>query len=376
MQYIKLIGAFLVFAMMVQCKEGQKETFKEEENPVETDHIPVLEDVDLLIDLPEGIKTPKGMVWIPGGEFVQGAVPQDDIAMAHEKPAHKVAIDGFFMDITEVTNAQFAKFVKETGYITVAERAIDWEEMKNQVPEGTPKPHDSILQPGALTFKKTKTSVPNLYDFSQWWHWTIGASWKHPNGPDSSIKGKENEPVVQVSYEDALAYCEWAGRRLPTEAEWERAARGKKEGKIYSWGNNDTVLSQMANTWEGEFPVNNTMADGFETRARVRSYPPNDYGLYDMAGNVWEWTSDWYNTNYYKEVAAQNKITVNPTGAKTPYNPNMPYAKEKVMKGGSFLCNDSYCASYRVSSRMASSLDSALEHLGFRTVATVGMVGE
>lgn len=194
------------------------------------------------------------MVWIPGGEFVQGAVPQDKMAMEHEKPAHKVAVDGFFMDITEVTNAQFAQFVKETAYITVAEREIDWEEMKKQVPAGTPKPHDSILQPGSLTFKKTKTTVPNLFDFSQWWHWTIGgANWRHPNGPKSSIKGLDNNPVVQICYEDAMAYCKWAGRRLPTESEWEYAANGGKSGTIYFWGDNRDVLSKNANSWKGSF---------------------------------------------------------------------------------------------------------------------------
>ncbi len=375
MQYIKSIGVFLIMTLLIQCKENNQQNSKTSDTEVEFANNPTEEaSIDLLIEKPEGIKTPKGMVWIPGGEFTQGAVPHDEIAMHHEKPAHKVRLNGFFMDVTEVTNAEFAKFVEETGYVTLAERAIDWEEMKKQVPAGTPKPHDSILQPGALTFKKTETSVPNLYDFSQWWHWTIGANWRQPNGPGSSIVGKEQHPVVQVAYEDALAYCEWAGRRLPTEAEWERAARGKKEGNIYPWGDDHTVLSQMANTWEGEFPVTNTMADGFEERARVKSYPPNDFGLYDMAGNVWEWTSDWYNTNYYKEVAAKNTVLVNPTGAKTPYNQNMPNAREKVMKGGSFLCNASYCASYRVSSRMASSMDSALEHLGFRTVATVEML--
>lgn len=376
MHYIKIIGVIILMTILIQCRnKGNNAMHKEEVGTVKVEGKSTSEvKVDLVIDQPDGVRTPKGMVWIPGGEFIQGAVPQDGMAMQHEKPSHKVRLDGFFMDITEVTNAQFAEFVKETGYITVAERAIDWEEMKKQVPEGTPKPHDSVLQPGALTFKKTKGTVPNLYDFSQWWHWTIGANWKHPNGPGSSIKGRENDPVVQVAYEDALAYCEWAGRRLPTEAEWERAARGNKEGSIYFWGDNHNVLSQMANTWEGEFPVNNSMEDGFETRARVKSYPPNDFGLYDMAGNVWEWTSDWYHTDYYKYIAAQNTILFNPTGAKNPYNRNMPSAREKVMKGGSFLCNVSYCASYRISSRMATSLDSALEHLGFRTVATVGMV--
>lgn len=377
MQKINVLSALLVLGLMVQCKEDKKSVNKVESNaPITEVTESVVDTTPIIIEKPESIKVPDGMVWIPGGEFIQGAVPQDKMAMDHEKPAHKVKVDGFFMDVTEVTNAQFAKFVKETGYVTVAERAIDWEEMKTQVPEGTPKPHDSILQPGSLTFKKTKTSVPNLYDFSQWWNWTIGANWKQPNGPGSTIKGKDNEPVVQVAYEDALAYCEWAGRRLPTEAEWERAARGNKSESIYFWGDDDSILSQMANTWEGEFPVTNNKADGYEQRAKVKSYPPNDFGLYDMAGNVWEWTSDWYNTNYYNELVAVNGPVVNPQGASTPYNPNMPYAKEKVMRGGSFLCNASYCASYRISSRMASSLDSSLEHLGFRTVATVDMLTE
>lgn len=319
-------------------------------------------------------KAPEGMVWIPGGTFMQGAVPQDKMAMAHEKPQHAVTVDGFFMDITEVTNAQFSKFVKETNYVTTAERPVDWDDMKKQLPEGTPKPDDSVLQPGSLTFKKTKTSVPNLYDFSQWWSWTIGANWKHPNGKSSTIEGKANYPVVHISYEDAQAYCKWAGRRLPTEAEWEYAARGGKENTICFWGDDKTELSKMANSWEGEFPVNNTKEDGYERRAPVKSYPANGYGLYDMAGNVWEWTSDWYNTNYYGELASLKKPIENPQGASKAYNPSNPYIQEKVIKGGSFLCSASYCASYRVSSRMASSPDSSLEHLGFRTVANLDML--
>jgi formylglycine-generating enzyme required for sulfatase activity len=314
------------------------------------------------------------MVWIPGGEFEQGAVALDKLALAHEKPAHAVAVDGFFMDITEVTNAQFEKFVKETGYITVAERAIDWEEIKKQLPDGTPKPPDSIMQPGALTFKKSKTSVPNLYDFSQWWQWTIGANWRQPKGPGSTVDGKGDLPVVQIAYEDAIAYCDWAGRRLPTEAEWEWAARGNNKRSIYFWGDDVSLLHQNANTWEGEFPVTNTLMDGFEFLAPVKSYPPNGYGLYDMAGNVWEWASDWYNSKYYDELALQPKVTKNPLGAATPYNERDPLAREKIMKGGSFLCSASYCASYRISARMATSLDSSLEHLGFRTVATAAMM--
>ncbi len=318
--------------------------------------------------------TPKGMVWIPGGTFLQGAVPQDKTAMMLEKPQHKVTVDGFYMDITEVTNAEFKKFIDATRYITVAERKVDWNELKKQLPGGTQKPHDSILQPGSLVFKKTKSSVPNLYDFSQWWKWQIGANWKHPHGKNSSIIGKENYPVVHISYEDALAYCKWASRRLPTEAEWEFAARGTQKNTMYFWGNDEGLLSKNANSWEGEFPVTNTKTDGFEGLSPVKSYAPNSLGLYDMAGNVWEFTSDWYNTNYYNEIDQQNSTIKNPTGASIAYSPTNPYLQEKIIKGGSFLCNASYCASYRISSRMGTSTDSSLEHVGFRTVATVEMV--
>ncbi len=332
-----------------------------------------MQDVGVLRQMPEDFTVPPGMVWVPGDQFEQGAVLQDTIAMGHEKPSFRVAVDGFFMDITEVTNEKFQKFVEQTAYVTVAERKIDWEELKKQLPEGTPKPHDSVMQPGSLTFRKAKGSVHNLHDFSQWWKWTIGADWRHPNGPGSTIEGKGNEPVVQIAYEDAVAYCEWAGRRLPTEAEWELAARGNKKNSVYIWGDDPALLGTSANTWEGEFPVENTVADGYELRAPVKSYPPNDFGLYDMAGNVWEWTSDWYNTKYYAEMAL-GKGVKNPIGADSAFNGRDPYAKEKVIKGGSFLCSASYCANYRVSARMGSSLDSSLEHLGFRTVATVEMI--
>ena len=366
----KVVYSIGVLFLFSSCKNEVKTTEKRIEKPIQVEKV----NTPLVVSPPEDSTTPEGMVWIAGGTFLQGAVAHDKMAMEHEKPAFKVVVDGFYMDVTEVTNAQFAKFVKETGYITTAEREIDWEEMKRQVPEGTPKPHDSILQPGSLTFKKAKVSVPNLYDFSQWWRWTIGASWQHPNGPDSDIKGKDNYPVVQVTFEDAMAYCEWSGRRLPTEAEWELAARGGSNGTTYFWGDDASVLDEKANTWEGEFPVENTKGDGFELRAPVKSYAANGYGLYDMAGNVWEWTSDWYNTNYYKESTISNKTLRNPQGAGTPYTANNPYAKEKVIKGGSFLCSASYCASYRVSAKMGSSTDSSLEHTGFRTVATVDML--
>ncbi|MGF1558006.1 MAG: formylglycine-generating enzyme family protein [Flavobacteriaceae bacterium] len=371
-----VLGA-LMLLLMAGCKEGQKQgSSKEKSSNEKASEEPIEPQMIILTEAPENIQTPKGMVWIPGASFLQGAVSHDKMAMGHEKPAIPVMVNGFFMDISEVTNGDYQKFVDATGYMTVAEREIDWEEMKKQVPPGTPRPHDSIMKPGSLTFKKNKVSVPNLYDFSQWWQWTIGANWKHPSGPSSDIRGKENHPVVHIAYEDALAYCEWAGRRLPTEAEWERAARGNQEARLFTWGDDSAILFKMANTWEGEFPVNNTQIDGFEFRAEVKSYPPNDFGLYDMAGNVWEWTNDWYNTNYYKEMKAGGKVVGDPQGADRPFNEGNPYAQERVIKGGSFLCSASYCASYRISARMATSLDSSQEHLGFRTVATVEMLAK
>lgn len=357
---------FLVFTLLINCKNQKQETLESPELPQE-------HSVNILLAQPENIETPKGMVWIPGGTFLQGALPEDSMAMSHERPAHSVAVDGFFMDIHEVTNKQFARFVQETGYKTIAERAIDWDEMKKQLPEGTAKPPDSIMQPGSLVFKKSKLPIANLNDFSQWWEWTIGANWKYPKGPESSIIGKETLPVVHIAYEDAEAYCKWAGRRLPTEAEWEYAARSNQKDALYSWGTDATLLSQMANTWNGDFPIQNNSSDGFENKAPVMSYPPNSFGLYDMAGNVWEWTQDWYNSNYYKEIS-QNVLSLNPKGAATAFNAGNPYAIEKIIKGGSFLCNASYCASYRITSRMATSTDSSLEHVGFRTVASVGMI--
>lgn len=364
--YIHLLATCITLLAAISCKN--------EKPKVEKVNV-VKPEVKKLIKLTNAdVETPEGMVWIPAGSFMQGAVPQDKSAMQHEKPQHPVSVDGFFMDITEVTNAQFKNFVEQTNYITIAERAIDWEVMKKQVPAGTPKPHDSILQPGSLLFKKAKSTVPNLYDFSQWWVWSIGVNWRHPSGPESTIDGKDDYPVVHVSFEDAQAYCVWAGRRLPTEAEWEYAARGQNKNTIYSWGDDISVLSKNVNSWEGEFPVNNTLQDGFERTAPVKTYPQNSFGLYEMSGNVWEITTDLYNLKYYEELAASGKPTINPKGATKAYNPNNPYIEEIIIKGGSFLCSDSYCASYRVSSRMGSSKDSSSEHVGFRTVATPDML--
>jgi sulfatase modifying factor 1 len=319
---------------------------------------------------------PEGMVWIPGGTFEQGAIDSDQYAMQHEKPRHKVKIDGFFMDVTVVTNKKFKEFINKTGYITVAERAVDWNEIKSQLPENTPKPHDSVLEPGSLVFKKSKVPLDNLNDFFQWWKWKIGANWNNVTGDKNNINIIQDDlPVVHVSYEDALAYCKWANRRLPTEAEWEYAARANKKDNIFTWGNNINDLHTNANTWEGDFPVTNSQKDGYERLAPVKTYPANDFGLFGMAGNVWEWTSDWYNVNYYSELSNTKGVCDNPGGPLKAYNPNNIYIQEKVIKGGSFLCNQSYCISYRISAKMGTSPDSSLEHLGFRTVATKKMIG-
>lgn len=318
-------------------------------------------------------KVPTGMVWVKGKTFIQGAKSTDDYAMPREKPAHQVYVDGFFIDITEVTNRQFERFIDETNYVTVAERKIDWEEMKKQLPQGTPKPHDSILQPGSLVFNKNIDAVVNMANYYQWWSWKIGANWKHPEGPESSIIGKEDHPVVHIAYEDAMAYCKWSNRRLPTEAEWEAAAQGNNTDAIFTWGNDIKTITANANTWQGVFPVKNESIDGFELIAPVKSYPPNNIGLYDMLGNVWEITSDLFNVNYYQELDISMPI-INPLGAKTSYNPSNLYQEEYVMKGGSFLCHESYCASFRISARMGVSVDSGSNHTGFRTVATPEMI--
>jgi formylglycine-generating enzyme required for sulfatase activity len=319
--------------------------------------------------------TPDGMVWIEGGTFYQGALENDNHAMFYEKPRHKVKVDGFYMDITEVTNKQFKKFIAATNYVTIAERNVDWDEIKTQLPKNTPRPHDSILQPGSMIFKTVKSPLNNLNDFFQWWKWKIGANWLNVNGENNiEDNDEDNKPVVHISYFDALAYCEWAGRRLPTEAEWEYAARANNEDYIYTWGNDVKELHLKANTWEGLFPVNNTQKDGYERLAPVKAYPANDFGLYGMAGNVWEWTSDWFNVDYYNELSKSNGVCDNPGGPLKAYNPNNIYIQEKVIKGGSFLCNQSYCISYRISAKMGTSTDSSLEHLGFRTVATRDMI--
>jgi formylglycine-generating enzyme required for sulfatase activity len=308
----------------------------------------------------------EGMVWIEGNTFAMGAA--DSEGRPDEYPQHTVKVSGFWIDATEVTNAQFAEFVEATGYITTAERAPDWEELKKQLPPGTPKPHDSLLVAASLVFTPPVQQVP-LHNPGQWWSWKKGASWRHPQGLGSSIRGKENYPVVQVSWDDAMAYATWAGKRLPTEAEWEYAARGGRKSQLYPWGNEDVEQSQpKANTWQGTFPNNNTGWDNFKGLAPVRSFAANQYGLYDMAGNVWEWCSDWYAADYYKTVAS--KVSENPAGPARSYDPQEPATPKRTVRGGSFMCHSSYCKGYRVTSRMKSSADTGLEHTGFRCVAS------
>ncbi|MES2375393.1 MAG: formylglycine-generating enzyme family protein [Bacteroidota bacterium] len=308
----------------------------------------------------------KGMVWVKGGTFAMGG--DNKQAAPDEFPKHKVAVSGFWIDVTEVTNEQFKKFVKATGYVTIAERKPDWEEIKKQVPPGTPKPDDKLLVAASLVFKQADHKV-NLNDYSQWWSWKNGANWRHPHGPESNIKGKENYPVVHISWFDAVAYCKWTGKRLPTEAEWEWAARGGLDNKIYPWGNEPIDAGvPKANTWQGDFPNKNTLKDKYFYSSPVASFKPNGYGLYDMAGNVWEWCADYYNNKYYQTIN-NPKGVANPRGPVKSYDPDEPYAQKRVIRGGSFLCNDSYCSGYRVARRMKSTEDSGMEHLGFRCVA-------
>ncbi|GAA0873345.1 formylglycine-generating enzyme family protein [Gangjinia marincola] len=328
---------------------------------------------DIIINQPDSIQTPKGMQWVQGKTFIKGAKVGDAYAMDREKPAHKVIVDGFFMDKTEVTNSEFEEFVTATGYVTVAERPINWEEMKKDLPQGTRKPVDSLLLPGSLVFNRNISGRPDMSNYGNWWTWKIGANWRHPQGPNSSIQGKEEYPVVHIAYEDALAYCAWKKRRLPTEAEWEAAAQGNFTHTIYTWGNDPEQLKDHANTWQGEFPIKSTTRDGFEYLAPVKSYPPNSIGLYDLLGNVWEWTSDIYNPMYYKNLEGDQPI-VNPAGATEYYNPQNPFQEEMIIKGGSYLCHASYCASYRISARMSTSRDSGSDHVGFRTVVTPAMI--
>ena len=309
------------------------------------------------------------MAYIPEGIYNMGS-SNPNMSLKRELPQHRVKVNAFYMDIHEVTNAQFSAFVAATNYKTIAEREIDWEIIKKQLPLNTVKPDSDVLQPGSMVFFANK-DIYNLIDISQWWRWTIGANWKHPYGPRSSIEGKAQDPVIHICYHDALAYAKWCGKRLPTEAEWEWAARGGLKNKIYPWGNLSVEEGiPKCNYWTGIFPTKNTKEDGFVGVAPVMQYEPNGYGLYDMAGNVWEICEDWYDENYYSSFNL-SETQDNPKGPKTWNYPMEPMDPKRVIRGGSFLCNDSYCSSYRVSARMPYSQETGMSHIGFRCVKDI-----
>ena len=305
-----------------------------------------------------------GMVFIKGGRFKMGG--DNEQSREDEFPKVETSVGDFWMDETEVTNAQYAAFVKATNWVTVAERSVDLAEIMAQLPEGATPPPKEALEPFALVFKTPESA--NAQYVNQWWDMVKGANWKQPQGAATTTNGQQNYPAVQISWYDAMAYCKWAGKRLPTEAEWEYASRGGASEHIYPWGNEPIETGEAkANFWQGQFPYKNEVTDGFERLAPVKSFAPNAYGLYDMAGNVWEWCSDWFHQNYYAH-RQKNILINNPEGPGNSYDPNNPATWQKVVRGGSFLCNDSYCSGYRVAARMKSSPDTGLEHTGFRCV--------
>jgi sulfatase modifying factor 1 len=303
---------------------------------------------------PAPAPAPDGMVWIPGGTFWMGC---DDCEMPDTKPVHLVTVDGFWMDRTPVTNAQFAEFVKATGYVTAAERKPD--------PRDYPGVDPAKLVAGSAVFTPPANDV-RLDDVSLWWQYVPGASWNHPDGPNSNIQGRENHPVVQIAWEDAAAYAKWAGRRLPTEAEFEFASRGGLDRNHYAWGNDLKPGGKWAaNIWQGRFPSNNTADDGYVGTSPVLAFPANGFGLNDVGGNVWQWCADWYRPDYFATLAAQGVIH-NPQGPPDSYDPQEPGVAKRVQKGGSFLCSDRYCSRYLAGSRGRGAVDSGGSNTGFR----------
>ena len=308
----------------------------------------------------EGTQTPnlEGMAQIAGGAFAMGS----DRHYPEEAPAHKVVVDDFWIDRFAVTNAEYRRFVEATKYVTLAERPVD--------PADYPGADPRRLAPSSVVFKKAPRGTA-LSDHFQWWVYIPGADWRHPRGPSSTIKGLDKHPVVHVAFEDAEAYAKWLGKALPTEAEWEFAARGGLDGAEYVWGDAFTPDGRhVANTWQGEFPWQNRYEDGYEWTAPVGSFPPNGYGLYEMAGNVWEWTADWFQN--HDKIASPCCTLDNPNGAAreasvAPGNGG-PKIPRKVMKGGSYLCAPNYCQRYRPAARMAQPIDTSICHLGFRCI--------
>jgi formylglycine-generating enzyme required for sulfatase activity len=298
------------------------------------------------------------MVWVPGGTFLMGS----NNHYPEEAPAHRVTVNGFWMDRHTITNAEFQRFVEATGYVTVAERPAN--------PADYPGALPGMLEPASVVFRKTPGPV-DLRNPHNWWIYVPGADWRHPDGPGTSLQGRWKHPVVHVAYEDVDAYAKWAGKELPTEAEWEFAARGGLEGAEYVWGDELTPGGKsMCNNWQGEFPWQNLLTDGHEGTAPVGSFPPNRYGLYDMAGNVWEWTTDWFKN--HDQIRSPCCTLDNPRGgeAEQSYDPRVPQVRipRRVMKGGSYLCAPNYCRRYRPAARMAQPVDTSTSHLGFRCI--------
>jgi formylglycine-generating enzyme required for sulfatase activity len=300
------------------------------------------------------------MLYIPGGTFRMGS----DRHYPEEAPAHQVGVDGFWMDRTPVTNRAFREFVKATGYVTFAETAPD--------PKDYPGAQPEMLRAGSLVFTPPGKPV-DLRNIANWWRFTFGADWRHPYGPKSSIGGLDDHPVVHVAYCDAVAYAAWAGKALPTEAEWEFAARGGLEGAIFTWGDDHFPDGKaMANSWQGEFPWQNLAVDGYERTSPVGSFPPNGYGLSDMAGNVWEWTVDWYTRQHPDPAEHACCVPTNPrvTSPEGSFNPGQPgeHIPRRVIKGGSHLCAPNYCLRYRPAARQPQMIDTSMSHLGFRCI--------
>ena len=319
------------------------------------------------------VPRPQGMVWVPGGSFQMGSTD----GFPDELPIHEVTLDGFWMDETELTVAEFKRFTDATGYVTVAERTPKREDFVGQLsPEEIAAIKDDVLVPGSICFNPKfdrntfpKGRRPTPAEIYLVWKYEKGANWRHPDGPDSGIEDRMDHPVTHVGWDDCVEYCKWAGRRLPTEAEWEFAARGGLEEKTYPWGDQREPGGQwMTNIWQGEWPFENYVQDGFETTAPVRSYKPNAYGLYEMSGNVWEWCHDWYQAQFYAASPSRN-----PRGPLESYDPTEPRIPKRIQRGGSFMCNANYCTGYRVAARMKGDPMSGTWHCGFRCVVSESM---
>ncbi|MDC1107187.1 formylglycine-generating enzyme family protein [Prolixibacteraceae bacterium] len=380
---IKLtVGAFLAMGLLTQCRTKTSSNTNDSKEKKQVSSCCAAKKPDRFgatvknatdvestkpSEIKDGMKVDiHDMVYIPESTFTMGG-RDANLARNDEYPTHQVKLDAYYIDKHLVTNAEFAKFVKATGYVTTAEKVPSWEELKQYAPPGTPKPDDSLFYAASMVFTPPNHPV-SLNDATVWWSWKGGADWRHPQGPNSNIDGKENHPVVQVSWFDALAYAQWVGKRLLTEAEWEYASRGGHDDYIYAWGK-ERVGSGVpkTNSWTGDFPHRNDLKDGFYFTSPVNQFPANGFGLLDMAGNVWEWMDDWYGNEYYKESKAQG-VVHNPKGVskQVSFDPNEPGVPKKSQRGGSYLCNDNYCSGYRSAARMKSTPDSSMPHIGFR----------